>query len=153
MGSGKTTVGAALAARLNRPFIDLDLVIIEKAGIPIHQIISEKGESEFRRLESEALAEAAGSTAVIATGGGIITRDDNRRLMNEKGLTIWLDAPFEICWQRILTDGVIRPLAPDHETALERFKDRRPLYEAAGLRIAIDDENADRAAELIACKL
>ena len=154
MGSGKSIVGEALAAHLDRPFIDLDQKIIESAGRHIHTIITEDGEEEFRRRESEALGLAAHTTeSVVATGGGIVLRDENRQLMRDHGITVWLDAPFDLCWHRILTDGIIRPLAPDRASALARFEARRHLYGEARLRIEIDDQPVDEIVEIICDRL
>lgn len=153
MGSGKSTIGASLSAILKRAFIDIDSVVVETCGKPIHQIIAENGEARFRCLEHEALVLAARSTAVIATGGGVVTLPKNLRLMNDRGITVFLDAPFAMCWNRILNDGVIRPLAPDYDTALERFNRRRPLYEQAKLQVHIKSESAQENAALVAKEL
>jgi shikimate kinase len=154
MGSGKSIVGEGLAARLGRPFIDLDQKIIESAGRHIHTIIIEDGEEEFRRRESEALvATAHTAETVVATGGGIVLRVDNRQLMHDRGITVWLDAPFDLCWHRILTDGIIRPMAPDRTTALTRFEARRKLYEEAHLHIPIDDQPVGQIVEFICNRL
>ena len=154
MGSGKSIVGEALAAHLGRPFIDLDQKIIEVAGRLIHQIISEDGEEEFRRRESEALGAAAHTTeSVVSTGGGIVLRDENRQLMHDHGIMVWLDAPFDLCWHRILTDGIIRPMAPDRMTAHTRFNARRKLYEDAHLHIPINDQPVGQIVEIICNRL
>jgi shikimate kinase len=154
MGSGKSIVGEALAAHLDRLFIDLYQKIIESAGRHIHTIITEDGEEEFRRRESEALGIAAQTTeTVVATGGGIVLRAENRQLMHDHGITVWLDAPFDLCWHRILTDGIIRPLAPDRTSALSRFEARRHLYGEARLRIEIDDQQVYEIVEMICDRL
>ncbi|MBX3279609.1 MAG: shikimate kinase [Acidobacteria bacterium] len=153
MGSGKSTIGASLGAILKRTFIDLDKVVVETCGKPIHQIIAEDGEARFRRLEHEALVRSSLSPAVVATGGGVVTLPENLGLMNDRGITVFLDAPFAMCWNRILNDGVIRPLAPDYDTALERFNSRRSLYEQAKLQIPISSESAMENAEIVAKEL
>src|SRR5690606_7672941 len=80
MGAGKSTVGALLAQRLRRPFIDLDREIERSTGQSIPTIFSEQGEAGFRRLEAQALAEAlAGPEAVIAAGGGALLAAESRR--------------------------------------------------------------------------
>src|SRR5215475_12880865 len=105
MASGKSTVGPLLAARLNRRFIDLDRVIEGKAGCPIVELIEREGEERFREIETETLREAVSQSGVIiAPGGGAITREENRELMSRLGITVWLDAPFELCWRRIQND-------------------------------------------------
>jgi len=143
MASGKTTVGAALASKLNRRFIDLDELIVAEAGCSIAELIKREGEERFRTLETETLKMASRDSAVvIAPGGGAITRDENREFMLKSGTTIWLDAPFELCWRRIKQDAVIRPLAPNEESARRRYDERLPLYRQASLRIAISENMA-----------
>lgn len=152
MASGKSTVGPILAERLQRPFIDLDRLIEAQARCTIFDLIQRKGEEHFRQLETQTLAATAhGEVAVIAPGGGAITRAENRALMQQNGLVIWLNAPFELCWQRIQQDGVTRPLAPDEATARARYEQRLPLYQSAALHIAIHP--AQSAAEIVAACL
>ena len=138
MASGKSTVGPVLAEQLRRPFIDLDRLIEAEAGCTIFELIKREGEERFRQLETRTLAETAqGEPAVIAPGGGAITRAENRALMQNSGVQVWLNAPFELCWQRIQQDGVTRPLAPDEATARARYEQRLPLYQAASIHVAI----------------
>lgn len=141
MGCGKTTVGPVLAERLDRPFIDLDRLIEARNGTTIAEIIRDRGEEYFRRLETEILRDSlVDRPVVMAPGGGAILRAENRELMTRHGLTVWLDAPFELCWRRIAQDGVVRPLAPDEATARARFEERTPLYRQAERQIPIDAE-------------
>ncbi|MGE0884255.1 MAG: shikimate kinase [Blastocatellales bacterium] len=154
MASGKTTVGAALAGRLNRRFIDLDELIVAEAGCSIAELIEREGEERFRRMETETLKKAARESAVIAPGGGAITRDENREFMLRSGVTVWLDAPFELCWQRIRQDAIVRPLAPNEMVARERYEQRLPLYLQASFRVAVTvTMTPDEIAEAIALKL
>jgi shikimate kinase len=103
MGAGKTTAAAALAERLHCRALDLDEFIAGRHGRTAQMIIDEEGEPRFRELETEALREALRTDAcVIALGGGAWTIERNRALVAEHGgLTVWLDAPFELCWERI----------------------------------------------------
>jgi shikimate kinase len=141
MASGKSTVGPVLAAELDRPFIDLDRLIEEQAGCAIAELFGNRGEASFRRMESEILrAAAGGEPAVIAPGGGAITRPENRRLMSRMGISIWLDPPFELCWRRIQSDRIVRPLAPDEETARARHRERLPFYRQVEMRIGITED-------------
>lgn len=155
MACGKTTVGAALAAKLDRHFVDLDPLIVAKAGCTIAELIAREGEEQFRRIETEALREASQAQAhVIAPGGGAITRTENRELMFQSGVMVWLDAPFELCWQRICQDTIVRPLAPNEETARARYEARLPLYQQAAIRVVINQtQSPDDIAEAILCKL
>jgi shikimate kinase len=139
MASGKSTVGPLLAARLGLAFIDLDLVIEARAGCAIAELIEREGEERFREIEAESLREAAArEAAVIAPGGGAITREENRELMSRLGITVCLDAPFELCWRRIQKDGATRPLAPDEATARVRYEQRLTLYRQAAIHVPIN---------------
>lgn len=143
MASGKSTVGPVLAARLGRRFVDLDRVIEAKAGCAIVELIGREGEERFRALETETLREAASQDgAIIAPGGGAITRKENRELMSRLGITVWLDAPFELCWRRIQKDGATRPLAPDEATARARYERRLALYRQASIHILINQSHS-----------
>jgi shikimate kinase len=140
MASGKSTVGPALAAKLNRPFIDLDPLIEAKVGCSIAELIAREGEDRFRQLETETLREATQNhRAIIAPGGGAITRAENRQLMSQLGITVWLDAPFDLCWRRIGQDATVRPLAPNEESARARYEQRLPLYQQASVRVVISE--------------
>lgn len=143
MASGKSTVGPALAARLCMEFIDLDRIIEMKMGCTIAQLIEREGEGSFRQIETEALGEVSqGTAAVIAPGGGAITREENVKLMAASGTRIWLDAPFELCWRRIEQDRNQRPLAPDEPTARSRYEQRLPLYRQADIQIIIGESQS-----------
>jgi shikimate kinase len=148
MGAGKSTVGEALAARLARPFIDLDKRIEAATERAIADLIAQEGEERFRLIESQLLQEAVRAPgAVIALGGGVVTRRENRQLIARTGLSFWLDVPFEVCWQRIQSDQTVRPLAPTEEAARERYTQRLPLYQQADFRIAVS--GAQPASEVV----
>ena len=141
MASGKSTVGPLLATRLGRPFIDLDERIVAQAQSTIFALIERTGEERFRQLETQTLRAAAlDGAAVIAPGGGAITRAENLELMRRYGTLVWLAAPFELCWQRIRRDGVTRPLAPDEATARARYEQRLPLYRQADIHVTITEQ-------------
>jgi shikimate kinase len=143
MASGKSTVGPVLAAKLGRRFIDLDRVIEAKVGCAIVELIEREGEERFRELETETLREAASQGGVIiAPGGGAITGEKNRELMSRLGVTVWLDAPFELCWRRIQNDGATRPLAPDELTAKARYEGRLALYRQASIHTPINQSHS-----------
>ena len=143
MASGKSTVGPVLAASFNCPFIDLDRSIEARSQCSIAELIAREGESGFRRIETETLSQTLqGPRAVIAPGGGAITIAENLRLMSQSGVTVWLNAPFELCWRRILQDRQDRPprpLAPNEETARRRYEDRLPLYRQAAIHQPVEE--------------
>jgi shikimate kinase len=157
MAAGKTTVGRALANRLGCKLLDLDEVITAQEKRSIAQMIRTDGEDRFRKFETEILAEvlAASDDVVIALGGGTWAREVNRKLLSEQqARVVWLDAPFELCWQRIPTDDNGRPLAPTREIAERLYLARQPVYGLAELRFPVSQgqsptESANELAALL----
>lgn len=148
MGAGKTSVAAALARRLDRPVIDLDDFIAARLERTPQTIIEEDGEARFREIESEALRDVLQrpEAGVIALGGGTWTIAANRALIKEQATrTVWLDAPFELCWQRIESGISTRPLGREREKAQELYDARRELYSQADLRLRVDESMSERA--------
>src|SRR5205823_1312769 len=115
-----TTLGKGLAHKLGREFVDCDRVLVERTGVAIATIFEIEGEEGFRRRESAALEElcARGST-VIATGGGVVLAEPNRRLMRACGTVVYLKARLESLWERLRHDSS-RPLlaTPDPRARL-----------------------------------
>jgi shikimate kinase len=151
MGSGKTTLARKLAEQLHCHSLDLDELITERHQRTPQELIDRDGEAAFRRIETEALREALllSSTRVIAAGGGAWTIADNRELISAQGaLAVWLDAPFELCWQRIMSGREIRPLARTRRQAETLYITRRPVYALADIRIPVSA--AESAAEIAA---
>ena len=147
MAAGKTTLASALARRLRCRMIDLDQFISERQGRTPQQIIDEDGEKQFREMETSALralVETDAGCVVVALGGGTWTIEENRTLIAQRnGFIIWLDAPFELCWQRIKSgDDEVRPLARDREQARRLYEARRPLYGLATLRVQATAERS-----------
>ena len=129
MGAGKTTVGLALATRLGWTFLDLVVYNCAKATIP--QLFALHGEPHFRRLESSALASALAHTStVIALGGGTPEFHVNRLLLEQTPgtLTIFLDAPFPVLFDRCVLQSLDRPVLKDPAAAEVRFRARLPHY-------------------------
>lgn len=144
MCSGKTTIGAALASKLNRAFIDLDEIVKQQTGQTPAQLISVEGEQLFRAIEAEALAQVLKTkNAVIALGGGTWISEGNRDQIQRHGArTFWLDAPFSLCWQRIQTSVADRPLAPSEDEARRLYNARRRYYELADEQIGITENRS-----------
>lgn len=152
MCAGKTTVARALAARLDCASLDTDAIIVERERRSIEAIIDEDGEARFRQIEREVLRACLekDEARVIALGGGMWTLEENRALVNahDDCLTVWLDAPFALCWQRIADAAAnartARPLARDHDHALALYTARRDAYSLAAYRV---QTGAERSAE------
>lgn len=129
MGCGKSTVGKLLAKKTGRGFVDLDVYIEELEQMTIPEIFDKKGEDFFRSCESAALADLGEAGGVIATGGGALLSRENGETANKAGTVVFIDTPFEICYDRIKGDKN-RPIAysSTKEQLLERYEYRRPLY-------------------------
>ena len=131
MGSGKSSIGRRLAKTLKLKLIDLDDYIVAQAGMSIPDIFAERGEDGFRDMETAALRAVLGRSAVIASGGGVVMREENRALLKEHTPVIWLKASPEFLAERIDGDSN-RPLIAEGDT-LSRLQQlaelRYPLYE------------------------
>lgn len=132
MGCGKSTLGRRLAKRLDRAFIDLDGEIEQREGRSIPDIFAAEGDAGFRKYETAALLDAlCTDNAVIATGGGIVTREENIAAMREKGLVVWLCRPLEEIIADVRQDT--RPnLAGNKEERMRTlYAQREALYQKA----------------------
>lgn len=132
-GSGKTTLGRALAAAWGRPFVDLDAAIEARTGRLIREIFAGDGEDVFRRWEQEALAAAAArpDATVVATGGGTPCFGDNLAVMRATGRTVFLDVSPAVIAARLPPDATgVRPLLAqtDVRQRLEQLSVRRRTY-------------------------
>jgi|SRR6516225_6193107 shikimate kinase len=135
MGAGKSTIGKALAKRLSYTFMDLDPLIESTAGQSIQEIFADHGESHFRDLERQALKSMSGLTrAVVAVGGGAYVADENRAILRDIGISIWIDSPFDLCWSRVSKE-THRPLLKSYPEMAGLLERRRPCYEQADLKI------------------
>jgi len=148
MGSGKSTVAFRLAALLDRTAVDLDRVVEQRAGKPVARIFSEDGEAAFRQLEAQALSEELADAKVVALGGGAVLDDGSWKLVKERALSVWLDAPLEVLWKRAGADAA-RPLSLDREAFERRFAERRPRYAEADLRVEADGDLGEVAKEVV----
>jgi shikimate kinase len=156
MGSGKSTVGRALAHRLNYRFFDSDILIERVAQQTLIEIFQSQGEAAFRAIETEVLRElAACLRSVVATGGGAVLEQTNWSHLRQ-GLIVWLDAPVDLLVQRLQQDQS-RPLLQEGDlmskltTLLEQ---RHGLYREADLIIALQaGSTPEQIAELILEKI
>ena len=131
MGSGKTTVGKVLADFLGCPFMDLDDLIVKKAGKSIPEIFAQDGEPAFRQLEARLLRQTVEkyteNTVVLALGGGAVTAPASAALLREKTVCIYLRATLETLQSRLEGETAGRPLAD--ASLADRLAAREPLYE------------------------
>ncbi len=155
-GAGKTSAGKALAARLGREFVDADPLIVARAGLTIPEIFSQRGEAEFRRLESEVCAElAARDNLIIAPGGGALLNPANRAALERGGLIVCLRADPAALLARLQAGGN-RPLLAGDDPAqkLNALLDsRRALYDSFPEQIDTTGRSVPQVAEEIAALL
>ena len=143
-GCGKSTIGALLAQKLNRAFVDADEEIIRLAGKSIPDIFSQDGEEVFRHWETTALENLGKQSAlVIATGGGCVTRNRNYSILHQNGMIVWLERDLS----QLPTDG--RPLSQANRLE-EMYTLRRPMYEAFGdIRVSNAGSPEDTVNEIL----
>jgi shikimate kinase len=135
MGAGKTSVGRALARRLDWRFADIDELIEQREHASVADIFARHGEPYFRGIERSVLADQLPLRhTVVATGGGTFVDPQNRVAIKGDGVSVWLDVPLERVIARIPQDGR-RPLAGDRANLERLFLARRPAYEQAHLRL------------------
>jgi shikimate kinase len=139
MGAGKTTIGRLLASKLQYNFIDIDDLIEEKEKITISEIFASKGEPYFRELETSILKEYCTKNGqVISTGGGAPQKPENLKLMKNSGTIIYLYAPSDILYKRLLNEIDKRPMLhkENPKQRLQELLDKRePFYNMADYKI------------------
>ncbi|GAW65764.1 shikimate kinase [Geoanaerobacter pelophilus] len=138
MGCGKTSVGRSLAQRLGWSFVDLDQVIVDRAGLSIKEIFASQGEQAFRALETAALVEVASRPSqVVSTGGGAVIASENRAAMRASGRIVNLTASVETIAARVTGDSERPLLAADAsvERISSMLEGRERFYADADLRI------------------
>jgi shikimate kinase len=153
MGAGKTAVGRTLASQLGVMFRDSDHEIEEAAQMSIAEIFARDGEAFFRRKETQIIARLLdGKPGVLSTGGGAFLAEGNRRMISEKGISIWLNADLEVLWDRVRHKDT-RPLlkTPDPKGTLRGIFDQRvPIYGLADLHVRSEPKiPLDRMAERV----
>jgi shikimate kinase len=137
MGTGNTTVGKLLSGKTGMPLVDMDALIVERAGKTINEIFAEDGEPHFRALEREIARELSTKEGlIISTGGGIVLNPDNIADFEKSGLVVCLLADAESVLERVRHDTSRPLLAGDKEAQIiQLLETRKPLYEAITHRI------------------
>jgi shikimate kinase len=158
-GTGKTATAELLAGRLGRAWCDADVLLEQRAGRTIREIFEGEGQAGFRDRESAILREVASwHDYVVATGGGVVLRAENRLLLR-RGAVVWLSAPADVLWQRLQADSTTlqrRPnLAQGGLLEIEAvLKERDPLYAAcADLQLDTAQQAPQEIADRIAAWL
>ncbi len=152
MGAGKSSVGRALSELANREFADTDLLLQQRLGRPIPQIFSIYGEEAFRDHETALLRSLEPGPLVLATGGGIVIREENWEQLRRLGTTIFLDASQETLIERLDCSKKKRPLleSDDWQEKLDLLlRKRMPLYRQADLTVSVDNMDLDSVAKSI----
>src|SRR5688500_18308545 len=140
MGAGKSTVGKRLAKRLGLPFVDSDSAIADASGYSAAEVFERYGEKDFRDGERRLVARLVdGTVGVIATGGGAFVDPRTRELLNQRAITVWLDAPIDVLSERTSRRDT-RPLlrTKDPKATLEKLSEqRRSSYAEAHIHVRI----------------
>ena len=147
MGAGKTAVGRALAARLSVPFLDSDAEIESAANMTIPEIFERDGEPFFRSKESQVIGRLLDEEkGILSTGGGAFLSGENRQMISDRGVSVWLRADLEVLWGRVRhkdTRPLLRTSDP-HATLRALYEARVPIYAQADL---VADSDAETAIE------
>lgn len=146
MGAGKSSIGRSLAALTGREFHDTDLMLQQRFGRPVGQIFDIYGESTFRDHETSILRAIEPGPIVLATGGGIVTRDENWTHLHRIGITVFLQASADTILERLENSKKRRPLLEreDWKAHARNLIDQRThLYQRADITINVDGENLE----------
>ena len=142
--AGKTSIGQLLSKRLNKPFIDLDDVVVEKAKMPIPEIFAQSGETGFRKLESMVAVELSTlNNVIIATGGGTVKNKANMDSLRLNGIVFFIDRDLD----KLISSDPNRPLSSSKEALRTMHKERYPLYQKYSNVVVFNNEEMDKTVE------
>lgn len=138
--AGKTTIGKMLENRMQKEFIDLDDIIIEKAGKSIPEIFEESGEAGFRAIETEAAIEVSKlNNKIIATGGSTIKHKVNMDYLRQNGITIFIDRDVD----KLISSDPNRPLSKSSDALAKMHAERLPLYQKYAAYVAVNNSDIE----------
>jgi len=153
MGAGKTAIGSLIADRIGVEFIDSDEQIVQAANMSIPEIFERDGEDFFRLKETQVIGRLLDAAPhVLSTGGGAFLLDENKEMIAESGVSVWLDADFDTLWDRV-KDKKTRPLlmiANPKEKFKELYETRNPEYAKAQFSVkALPSQNKEAMVERV----
>lgn len=156
-GCGKTAVGLKLAELLRRPFVDSDALIVERIKVSIAEFVKNSGWDLFRQLEAEILKDCCQENKVVlATGGGVVLARENRTLLKNSGITVWLQATSETTLKRLSEDPESSSSRPPlsslnlKDEIIFGLKEREPLYrEVADFIIPVESKSVEEIGQHI----
>jgi shikimate kinase len=156
MGAGKTTIGKALANRLNLSYIDSDHFIENRYRKNVSEIFASTGEDGFRKIEHHVISELSEfEDVVISTGGGLPCFNNNMELMNGKGVTIFLEVSVKELAARLAASKTVRPVLEGRsgeeliKFISENLEKRRPFYEQAKIRFDADKMDVEKDMDIL----
>lgn len=155
-GAGKSTIGKRLAKRLHVPFIELDAMVEESAGLSLREIFELHGEARYREIERDVLQRVLDKPCVIATGGSIVMDDDAFSFLRANATTVWLQASPDSHWDRVIAQGDRRPMhnranaKAELAALLER---RRPRYARADVTLDTDALGIDGTVRALSARV
>ena len=155
MGAGKTTIGRELAQRIEAPFFDLDDLVEAAEKMSVKDIFAQYGEPYFRKRERDLLRSTRNlERAVIATGGGTFTFDENIQFIQSEGLSVYLSAPYALLRGRIGDKAAERPLFRDDVATHELYTNRLRYYRMSDITLEIrEDETPKQIVERLLLEL
>ncbi|MGF6990914.1 shikimate kinase [Lachnospiraceae bacterium PM6-15] len=157
MGVGKSTISYRVSRILKKKIIDTDRELEKRQGKAIHEIFTEKGELYFRKLESELLREISQQTdLIISCGGGMILKEENRKLMKDSGIVVLLTATINTIYRRVALNDR-RPLLKGKKTKAHlraMYSKREPIYkELADIEVSINRKTVSMISEEVITKV